>query len=950
MTTSDGRDAQYLYTNGPSGFGNGVEFVANSKQCLVHKNYLNPSDVCTGNPKRCTAGLSLSLWYKGAQGLDKDWEHVTMDLNDLSIMEVIVSTGGDMKGHPGIAIYQQGLTTSAVVSTGAEYWNVSSIGMITNNKWTNMAISWSKDNGLQLYIDRSLVGSVKYPTASPSVLTGLRPSEIMLGCHKDATNTTYRGFNAAAFDELAIWNTSLVGDRVMYFMGGYIKAYEDVTLEEMGTLVDEADMNNPDIAAAAFEITAQKTYSEEVPSDALVAPPPPTTAATTTTTESGQTPFTTGDTAMITVVPDSKDKQGFMDKIKLHKKLIKTSPAGVEVSQLGKMLKLVDVVSSLFVDQNKEFMNELVTEMLETEEEQRKAKIDPLEITQDLSNWTLNVLVNMDLGNRTEMLHTVKEADNFIVNVFKAPLSKHRQGTGNYVVAPDCSMMVEKNSWNNTCNRVAVPNLIVTHPNCSDRIFNTVVTSSRNLHLVSPTTVNGSVFNTKRQHEFNSMMLSVEAKANPALTVDGKVNKMAPKCDPDPAALLETPIRMKFFLLNKDPAPLRQLKFHENEVVQRVESRHCVWWNANTSQWDSTGCVVMFKSELYTKCACAHFGMFAVMDELVEPKVAPVDYLWLTVLRYVGYALSVLFIIVYIITVLVSRDLKDQFHLMGMNLAVAVLVGSVAMVASDLHAVRDDRHWCTAIGTLIHFFCQAAGAWVICLGHAAHRAVTAGVIGGRLKSYLTISWGLPLISVGLTYLLYLMDLGEDPRCFISWENPPKFIFFGFQIVFVIVSGGCACVVLCNMSTTALRKDNLIDDYGSFCQGAAYLLLFFDVTWLFGIPCYIRLRGIKTDFYPIFQVLNSWMGVVLFLFIGLASRRFKMVVAGQAKMRREMLKGYAFGKHSKMKKDANDPGLSPSPSPAVKPKSAQSKAKSLIKSASSRGSATKRSASRNSASD
>lgn len=71
-------------------------------------------------------------------------------------------------------------------------------------------------------------------------------------------------------------------------------------------------------------------------------------------------------------------------------------------------------------------------------------------------------------------------------------------------------------------------------------------------------------------------------------------------------------------------------------------------------------------------------------------------------------------------------DLKDQFHLMGMNLALAVLVGSIAMVASDLHAVRDDRHWCTAIGTLIHFFCQAAGAWVFCLGHAAHRAVTAG--------------------------------------------------------------------------------------------------------------------------------------------------------------------------------------------------------------------------------
>lgn len=42
-----------------------------------------------------------------------------------------------------------------------------------------------------------------------------------------------------------------------------------------------------------------------------------------------------------------------------------------------------------------------------------------------------------------------------VVNVFKSPLSEHRQGTSNYVVAPDCSMMIEKDSWNNTCNRAA---------------------------------------------------------------------------------------------------------------------------------------------------------------------------------------------------------------------------------------------------------------------------------------------------------------------------------------------------------------------------------------------------------------------------------------------------------------------------------------------------------------
>ncbi|MPC86713.1 hypothetical protein E2C01_081549 [Portunus trituberculatus] len=97
----------------------------------------------------------------------------------------------------------------------------------------------------------------------------------------------------------------------------------------------------------------------------------------------------------------------------------------------------------------------------------------------------------------------------------------------------------------------------------------------------------------------------------------------------------------------------------------------------------------------------------------------------------------------------------------------------------------------------------------------------------------------------------MLDLGEDPRCFISWENPPKFVFFGFQLL----------------------KDNLIDDYGSFCNGAAFLMLFFSTTWIFGFFCYIRLSRSSLDFYPIFQVLNSWTVSVLCLFSSLPSSFF-----------------------------------------------------------------------------
>lgn len=79
------------------------------------------------------------------------------------------------------------------------------------------------------------------------------------------------------------------------------------------------------------------------------------------------------------------------------------------------------------------------------------------------------------------------------------------------------------------------------------------------------------MLNPRRPHVLNSMVLSVEMSANPVFTSDGEVDKKAPNCKPDPAALLETPIRLKFFHLNHDTHPhQRKLLFHENDTVQRV--------------------------------------------------------------------------------------------------------------------------------------------------------------------------------------------------------------------------------------------------------------------------------------------------------------------------------------------------------------------------------------------
>lgn len=57
----------------------------------------------------------------------------------------------------------------------------------------------------------------------------LDPTEMMLGCHKDADNQLYRGYNDAEYDELAAWTRKLPDNETLFFFGGYGEGGRDAT-------------------------------------------------------------------------------------------------------------------------------------------------------------------------------------------------------------------------------------------------------------------------------------------------------------------------------------------------------------------------------------------------------------------------------------------------------------------------------------------------------------------------------------------------------------------------------------------------------------------------------------------------------------------------------------------------------------------------------------------------
>ena len=141
-------------------------------------------------------------------------------------------------------------------------------------------------------------------------------------------------------------------------------------------------------------------------------------------------------------------------------------------------------------------------------------------------------------------------------------------------------------------------------------------------------------------------------------------------------------------------------------------------------------------------------------------------------------------------------------------------------------------------------------------------------------------YGIPLIDIGVTMLLYGDDYGRDPRAFIGWANDTKMIFFYGQLVTAGLAVLLCSVIMFNISVPKTRKDSVVEQLTSQSTGLTIMVMIYGMTWGFAFPAYIRFPDKETpDFFPIFQVLNAWSGVFVMLFLGMSSSRFRAGIFG-----------------------------------------------------------------------
>ncbi len=360
-------------------------------------------------------------------------------------------------------------------------------------------------------------------------------------------------------------------------------------------------------------------------------------------------------------------------------------------------------------------------------------------------------------------------------------------------------------------------------------------------------------------------------------------------CEIDQEKMRYDPIKIRMFHYDPQTAR-RKLHWHNEDLQSEIAQRQCAVWNevlGGLGAWDADACVTVVSEQTETVCECHVFGTFAVIAEMAEEPSVPDEADWLKVAKSVGYFFSIPSLILFIIVLVAFPALHDQFHMLRLNTGICYFFTIIFLIVSADREKCEGRHDNMLVSSFLHYFALATSGFICSESFASIRAISVGVIGGKTWPYVVLSYGFPLLNMGLTFFFFGDDYGTDPRCFLGWENATKTIFFAQMLFESFVSVVAGVIVVINMTAPNTRREIFVDQLAAQGQGLCLVALMHALTWAFAYPAYAHFPDQDvTDFWPIFALLASWMGFVILVFMGFVSMKFRAAIIGFIKGRKE----------------------------------------------------------------
>ncbi|XP_055936890.1 uncharacterized protein LOC129966487 [Argiope bruennichi] len=824
-------------TNGPIGFGRAIRLDGNrngsSKQCLrmhvIPKS--DPDAACFDNPEKCDSGISFSIWSK-----------IVFFRND-DVDRYIFSTGASAEGKPGVALYFRGIYFFAVVSTGKEMWTLTVPGPVNNNTWREIGLRWTKDRGLDLFVNSVMIGQVRYPDDVEPSFSRDGAMMLTVGCLQ-TSDGEFENFAYGEYDELTIWMWALNGSEIAFFLGGHdpnttcdvethplrCETNTEKILENMDNLVvenTEGLINALNHLKSLSEVENDPKGSED---------------------DEG----------------DDRNDEELRLLISIVEKLIVLTwdkPDELSLSDLEELMVVQDLASNLleekYIDgwqkiQNEgkssvDFLNLVVDYQVQKMKQTDNGK-EPLLFTRDSTN------INSDIRKR--MLYDVHQADEpiFFPDLKEEESQRRRRSAkDNEEEKKDegkVRVQMTKNVYGEMDKRTKV-------------IF--AGNAYKNLEKLAP------LWNAKT------------GNATSLVFIDSEVVSVTCNPNASSSALEREPLTLILKHRRKVRATGRKLLADEDmEKNGEIRRRECMRWDPTLEikkskakgGWSTDGCSVANTSSEETTCQCTQLGTYAIMSKIRAPFAMQEEEEWVKWTKWACFGISIILLAFYILVILIRSSLHEQYHIIRLNMAAAALGGLVSFFLTDF--LFEDEEVCRILSILIHFFYTATGMWLAAEAHALFCGLVLGSFKSKLTLHVMMAWVAPGCMIGGCFMLFY-NYGYDYRCLVGPTAPFRWLLVSPILVASAMAFMFSLLTCINYGTPAVKKTAIVNELSSATRANFIVIVLFLLTWIFGIFALVDL-GFDSDeipaFNPIFQILNACLGIFIACLIGLGSKHFR----------------------------------------------------------------------------
>lgn len=309
---------------------------------------------------------------------------------------------------------------------------------------------------------------------------------------------------------------------------------------------------------------------------------------------------------------------------------------------------------------------------------------------------------------------------------------------------------------------------------------------------------------------------------------------------------------------------------HSVDGGGKTNEPSCVFLETDKNiSWSDAGCEVNSTNLTHTVCHCYHLTSFAVLmsvKEDVSTRISKPHQLALTLITYVGASISVVALCLAFLTFFFFRFSKSARTFIHKNLSVALILAQLLFLFG---INKTKNEWvCRGIAMALHYFFLVAFAWMALEGVMLYLMLvkvfhTKTAPTKSKKIFFVVGWGLPVVIVVTSGVLFLEGYGTPAYCWLSLERGFIWSFVGpvlLVLAFNFVCLGITFHVMAKSGPSSNRKrTSRIRRWSKAC---VLLTCILGLSWMFGV-FYINQESLFMAYF--FTIFNTLQGLFIFLF-------------------------------------------------------------------------------------